>query len=79
MSNKSGNSPNKVLSRCLHSDYFNAVSDYYLRSFIPKIYLHITRCQHVKCKYYKQLQDDNKLLLSSFRFNDQYMEYIEGK
>ncbi len=76
MSNKSNNSPKQVLSRCLHSDYFNAISDYYLRSWLPIIYIHITKCRHIKCKYYKQLMDNGDLSLSSFRFNEHYIEYI---
>lgn len=70
------NNPRKTLSRLLHSDYFDAVSDYYLRDFIPNIHLHIQKCQHRKCRYYKRLEDGNRLSMSSFRFNEQYITFL---
>ena len=71
------NSPRQVLSRKLHSDYFNAVSDYQMREWIPNIINHIQHCKSTKCRYYKTLQDDGRLTLMSFRFNSEYFNFLE--
>jgi len=71
------NSPSKVLSRNLHGNYFDSVADYQLRTWMPSIYIHINKCQHIKCKYYKELMDKNILSLMSFRFNEEYIKFLQ--
>ena len=73
------NNPNQTVARCLHSDYFDNIIDYYLRDWIPVIYIHIGKCQHVKCKYYKELLNKDMLTLNSFRNNEEYIKFLENK
>jgi len=50
----SDNSPAKVISRLFHNgDYFEHLSDYNMKLFIPKLEKHIEKCQHPKCIEYK--------------------------
>lgn len=44
------NSPAKVLSRLVHSDYFDNISPMYMELWTPKIEEHKLKCQHPKCK-----------------------------
>lgn len=44
------NSPKNVMSRLIHSDYFENIIPMNMKSFQPKIYEHRERCQHPKCK-----------------------------
>ena len=51
----SDNSPEKVVSRLFHNgDYFEKLSNYTLKYFIPKLEKHIEKCQHPKCISFKQ-------------------------
>lgn len=45
----SNNSPKNVMSRLIHSDYFNNIIPMYMKSFQPKIDEHIAKCHHPKC------------------------------
>ena len=72
------NNPKQVVSRNLHSNYFDAVADYQLRTWLPSIYFHIGKCRHIKCKYYKGLMDKNELTLGSFRFNEEYIKFLQN-
>lgn len=73
------NNPNQTVARCLHSTFFDNIIDFYLRDWIPVIYFHIAKCQHPKCKYYKDLQDKDMLTLNSFRNNEEYFKFLENK
>lgn len=46
------NSPAKVLSRCIHSDYFDNISSMNIKSWIPLIEKHREKCNHPKCKFW---------------------------
>ena len=51
---KSDNSPKKVVSRLFHnSDYFETLSNYSLKYWIPKLQEHIEKCQHLKCTEFR--------------------------
>lgn len=80
---RSGNSPSKVLSRNLHGNFFDAVSDHYMRDWIPLIYLHIQKCQHIKCCYYRQRMVDAGVDYNLFRFNEEFFTFkstqLKGK
>lgn len=43
------NSPQKTLSRLIHSDYFENLTPNQLMYFIPKIEEHQKKCRHPKC------------------------------
>ena len=51
----SNNSPQKIVSRLFHnSDYFERLSNYSLKYFIPPLQKHIEKCQHPKCISYRE-------------------------
>lgn len=52
---KSDNSPAKVVSRLFHNgDYFEKLSNYSLKYFLPVLERHIEKCQHLKCISYRK-------------------------
>ena len=52
----SNNSPAKVMSRLMHSDYFD--NEWLKHQFSDQIEAHLIRCQHPKCKQIKMNRDD---------------------
>jgi len=62
---QSNNSPEKVLSRLIHSDYFDLITPYGMKYFQPKIDKHMDKCKHPKCV---QKKDDiiESIMIASF-------------
>jgi len=49
----SNNSPEKVLSRAIHGNYFELMPDLQIKEYwSEKIAEHRKKCQHPKCKNY---------------------------
>lgn len=50
----SNNSPKQVVSRLFHNgDYFERLSNYSLKYFLPKLEEHIEKCKHPKCTSFR--------------------------
>jgi len=49
MTNKSSNSPKNVVSRLIHSDYFDCFSNEMLKEWVDIIDEHKSKCRHPKC------------------------------
>lgn len=47
------NSPEKVMHRLIHSDYFNHIGIDEIELFYPKIMIHLWTCDKAKCKRYR--------------------------
>ncbi len=43
------NSPRKVLSRLIHSDYFDTICEYQMKYWQPLIDEHKIKCKHPNC------------------------------
>lgn len=53
------NSPRHVISRLFHNgDYFETLSNYQLKQFIPILQAHIEKCEHPKCVGYRNAEKD---------------------
>lgn len=44
------NSPDKIIHRLIHDDYFKNVPQSEMELWIPKISIHVITCQNNKCK-----------------------------
>lgn len=54
----SNNSPKSVLSRLIHSDYFDNITDREYNLFIIKIHDHVMKCQHPKCVIIRNISNE---------------------